>query len=212
MCKKNCSTFNSATLKPNREQQTRCPETREYFMHRKPTHTRVQTFDKRVSLDPTAASVWWEYTQIPVNAVCVCVWVLCKPHYLYHYIKFLSLSLSEIIEHLEKHQSATQTHYQTLTNAHMPDFNTHTHSDKHKHPQKGQTQYGVWRWFTTLVIIAISLGPSVKRCLIVSLSFPPSRQLPHEKYISVLATKFTSPPPLHSLSLSPSTSFAQSRN
>ncbi len=71
--------------------------------------------------------------------MCLCVCVLCKPHYLYHYIDFLSLSLSEIIEHLEKHQSVTQT--QTPTNVlaeNTLDLNTHTHT----HPDEQPLQEG----------------------------------------------------------------------
>ena len=61
--------------------------------------------------------------EFPVNTLCVCMFVLCKPHYLYHFIKFLSLSLSEIIEHLEEHQSATHTH-----TADMLHLNTYMHT------------------------------------------------------------------------------------
>ena len=75
---------------------------------------------------------------------------------------------------------------------------THTHADKQR-PEKGTN--------TTSCLVLIydprlnrdksgTLSQKMFDCI---LELPTSsQQLPHEKYISVLATKFTSPPPLHS--------------
>lgn len=155
----------------------------------------------------------------PVNTVgvCLCVCVLCKPHYLYHLIKFLSLSLSEIIEHLEKHQSATQT--QKLTNAHTAGTQQ-THARAHTHTLISK----IHKKANTILCLVLIYDPRLNRDKSGTLSqkmcdcileLPPRHSSCLMKNIFLFWPLSSPVHPLLTLSprlLSPSTPFAQNRN
>lgn len=97
-------------------------------------------------------------------------------------------------------QKCTHTSHATLTH---PETHTQTHTLISANNHKLTNTTLMW-----LVLIydpchnqdkSGTLSQKIFDCI---LELHPSQQLPHEKYISVLATKFTSPPPLL-LSLSP---------
>lgn len=128
---------------------------------------------KKCTLCTHTCNRWGHYSKpdrslfcgkIPV-CECVCVLVLCKLHYLYHYMEFLSLSLSETI------WSNIKVLHKLIVK--------HSHTDGYRHTHtKWQTQHYVCCWFMTPSSIGRSLGPWVKRRLIVSLStpHPPSKR------------------------------------